>query len=107
MNEFNLFENLPFIVFGLAFTVALIIFLFGAFGLLSRNIEKIEKSERTLIKSFYGFFIVLLIMIVFFFGSWLLNSGEVFKPPHVPGEFPPSPVSSNFPSLPVLPSPEI
>jgi len=103
MDKFNLFENLPFIVFGLASAVALIIFLLGAFNLLlAKDIEKVERSKRILIKSFYGFFIVLLIMIVFFSVSWLLNSGEVFKPPHVPGEFPPSPVSNNFP-----PSPEI
>lgn len=103
MSDFNFLENLPFIVFSFTFIVTAIIFLFGALTLLfSKNLEKIESGRKMLIKSLYLFFIILLITIVFFIGSWLLDQGEKLKPPAINGEFPPSSTGKNFP-----PPPEI
>jgi len=102
MAEFNFLENLPLIIFTLAFFVILVVFIFGGFVLLTaiRNIQRAERGRRILLNSLYALFMTLLIALVFFSVTYLLKRGEVFLPQEIPGEFPSSP-AANFP-----PSPE-
>ncbi len=97
----SIFENLPIFIFLLAFFVVFVIFLFGGFVMLSAgiDIQKIERGRRILLNSLYALFITLLIAFAFFLVSYLLQRGEVLKPPEVPGEFPPS-LAANFPPAP-------
>lgn len=101
MAEFNFLENLPLIVFTLAFFVIFIIFLFGGFVLLTagRDVHRMERGRRALLNSLYALFIVLLIALVFFTVTYLLKRGEVLLPQETPGEFPASP-AANFPTPP-------
>ena len=97
----NLPENIPFIIFGLILSVVFIIFLRGVFYILTagKNGQKIEKGRRILLNSLYGFFVVLLVILVFFSVTYLLGKGEKLKPSSLPGEFPPSP-AANYPPSP-------
>ena len=101
MAEFDFLENLPLIIFTLAFFVIFVVFIFGGFVLLTavRNIQRTERGRRILLNSLYALFITLLIALVFFSVTYLLKRGEVFRPQEIPGEFPPSP-AANFPPPP-------
>jgi len=97
----SIFENLPMFIFLLAFFVIFVIFIFGGFVMLKAgsDVQKIERGRRILLNSLYVLFITLLITFVFFLVSYLLQKGEVLKPPEVPGEFPPS-LAVGFPPAP-------
>ncbi len=101
MAEFNFLENLPLIVFTLAFFVIFVVFVFGGFVLLTaiRDIQRIERGRRILLNSLYALFITLLIALVFFSVTYLLKRGEVLRPQEIPGEFPSS-LAANFPPSP-------
>ncbi|MBA7495602.1 hypothetical protein ES702_06191 [subsurface metagenome] len=101
MAEFNFLENLPLIIFTLAFFVIFVTFLFGGFILLTAvgDIQKIDRGRRILLNSLYALFTTLLIAFVFFSVTYLLQRGDVFRPPEIPGEFPSSP-AINFPPSP-------
>ncbi|OGZ18377.1 MAG: hypothetical protein A2V72_02070 [Candidatus Nealsonbacteria bacterium RBG_13_37_56] len=103
VSNFNFFDNIPLFIFGLAFTVVFIMFVDGALILfLSRDIERADRGKRTLISSFYGFLAILIVSSVFLLVTWILNKGQEPKPGQVAGEFPVSPIGTNFP-----PSPQI
>lgn len=97
----SIFENLPIFIFLLAFFIVFVIFFFGGFVILNAgiDIQKIERGRRILLNSLYTLFTTLLIVFVFFLVSYLLQRGEVLKPPEVPGEFPPS-LAAGFPPAP-------
>jgi len=97
----SIFENLPTFIFLLAFFVIFVIFIFGGFLMLKAgsDVQKIERGRRILLNSLYVLFITLLITFVFFLVTYLLQKGEVLKPPEVPGEFPPS-LAAGFPPAP-------
>lgn len=99
MNYF--LENLPYFIFILALCVIFVLFLFGGFLLLSAGGEKqkTEKGRKFLLNSLYGLFTLLLIILVFFLVTYLLQRGDVLRPLPIPGEFPPSPAAS-FPPPP-------
>ncbi len=100
MANFNWLENLPWIVFGLVLTIAVIIFLTGAFFFLAfRNPEKKQRGERILIRSIYWFSSAVLIIVVFFVLSQLLDKWQA-TPVENTGEIPFSPVSTSFPPPP-------
>jgi len=97
----SIFENLPIFIFLLAFFVIFVIFIFGGFVMLKAgsDVQKIERGRKILLNSLYVLFITLLITFVFFLVTYLLQKGEVLKPPEVPGEFPPS-LAAGFPPAP-------
>ncbi len=101
MNISNLSENIPLLVFSLILSAVFIIFLRGVFYMLTagENSQKIEKGRKILLNSLYGFFVVLLVILVFFSITYLLKKGEKLKPSSLPGEFPPSP-AANYPPPP-------
>jgi hypothetical protein len=96
----NPIQNIPLIILGVIFTIAFFIFIIGAIiYLFFKDPEKKESGKRILIKSIYWFVAVLLSGIVFFVLSWLLNQ-EASGPIQIGGEFPVSPISTNFPPFP-------
>lgn len=101
MSDFNFFDNIPLFIFGLAFTVVFIMFVDGALILfLSRNIERADRGRRTLISSFYGFLAILIVSSVFLLVTWILQKAQEPKLDQAPGEFPNSPIGTNFPPSP-------
>ncbi|PIR72506.1 MAG: hypothetical protein COU42_01030 [Candidatus Nealsonbacteria bacterium CG10_big_fil_rev_8_21_14_0_10_36_24] len=93
--SFNIIENLPFIIFNLVFFVIFIFFLFGSFVWVfgKGEIQKIERGQKIILNSLYALFILLLVALVFFLGTYLLKKGEVLKPPLASQDFPSAPVS--------------
>lgn len=95
ITSFDIVENLPFIIFNLAFFVIFISFVFGMFVLAfgRGEVQKIERGQRIILKSLYSLLILLLVALVFFLGTYLLKKGEVLKPPPASQDFPSGPVS--------------
>ena len=95
ITSFNIVENLPFIIFNLVFFVIFIFFVYGAVVLLlgRADQQKTEKGERIILRSLYILFILLLVALVFFLGTYLLKKGDVLKPPPASEDFPSAPVS--------------
>lgn len=92
-----MWEDLPLVIFGTAFSIICLIFALGALLLVfTKDIKKVEKGRKIVIKSIYGFSAILLASIVFFSISYFLE-----KPAQEKGEIPPAPVSS-FPPGPEL-----
>lgn len=93
--SFNIVENLPFIIFNLGFFIIFIFFLFGSFVWVfgKGEVQKIERGQRIILNSLYGLFVLLLVALVFFLGTYLLKKGEVLKPPPASEDFPSAPVS--------------
>lgn len=86
-------ENLPIYAFVLAFFIVFVLFIWGGISLLRYlgDPRIIEKSRRRILISLYSLLALLLIAFVFFLVSYLLQRGEVLRPPEAPGEFPLSP----------------
>jgi len=93
--SFNIIENLPFIIFNLVFFVIFIFFLFGSFVWVfgKGELQKIERGQKIILNSLYALFVLLLVALVFFLGTYLLKRGEVLKPPPASQDFPSAPVS--------------
>ena len=100
MTDFSLLENIPLLVFGLGFTIVFIIFLDGAFILLfAKDLYRIERGKRTLMKSFYGFLTILIVSSIFLLVNSRLEK-QKDEPIQVSGEFPSAPITLNFPPSP-------
>lgn len=102
-NTFDILRNLPLIVFGLGFVINLVIFLLAGFKLLRANGDmlKVEQGRKTLSNAFIMLFLILVVMISFYFISFLLRQGKVFQPkPSSEGEFPPTSYLESFPESP-------
>lgn len=101
MPEFNFLGKLPLLIFTLAFFIVFVLFLRAGFVVFRAggDSQKLERGRKLLLDSLYGFFIILLIALVFFSVTYLLQKGEAFQPPEVLGEFPPL-QNSNFPPPP-------
>ena len=98
----NFLENIPLIVFGLLFLLVFSVFLIGGFLILTAkgDGQKIEKGKDLLRDSLYGFFIVLLIVLVSWLVTFLLKRGERLKLSSFAGGFPPSPAAVDYPPPP-------
>lgn len=100
LNNFSFLENIPLLVFGLGFTIVFVIFLDGAFILLfAKDFQRIQRGKRTLIKSLYGFLVILIVSSVYLLVSWRMGPGEE-DIDQVFGEFPVAPITLNFPPSP-------
>lgn len=100
MTGFNLLENIPLLVFGLGFTIIFVIFLDGAFILLfAKDFQRMHRGKRTLMKSLYGFLVILIVSSISLFVSSRLEKQED-RPVQIYGEFPAAPTTINFPPPP-------
>ena len=103
LNNFDLLSNLPLLVFALLFLIVFILFSWAGISLLIArgDPEKTEKGRRLLLTAIWGFFITLVIVLVFYFITFILKKGEIFQAQEAAGEgeFPVSP-AINFPSPP-------
>jgi len=101
MENFDIIANLPIIFFSAFFIVVFILFIIAEVFLLraKKHPELIPKGKKILTVAFSGFFSAALFVAVFYFVSFLLQGGEVFRPDQVKGEMPPVPDNS-FPSGP-------
>lgn len=98
---FDFLSNLPLIAFSFAFFIVFVLFIRGGVLLLvtGGDEERVEKGRVILLKALYSLIALLLIVLVFFSVTLLLQKGEVLLPPSTPGDFPPSP-DANFPPAP-------
>lgn len=90
-NNLDLMSNLPLLFFGFCFFVDFVLFLWGGITLLiaKGETQRTQKGRGILSTAFIGFFVILLIALVFYSVTFLLKKGEVFRPlPGVSGEFP-------------------
>ena len=86
-------ENIPFIIFNIAFFAILVAFVFGAFALFFR------RREDIILKSLYALLVLLLVALVFFGVSYLVKKGQALKPAPASKEFPKPPFSIFPPCL--------
>lgn len=99
--NFDIFSNLPWLILAFCFLVIFILFFWSFIALLrTRDIpEKVERGREILFTAISGFFITLVIALIFLLVTFLLREGEVLKPQLVSGEFPGS-QAINFPPSP-------
>jgi len=99
--SFNIVSNLPAIIFAFFFLISFILFLWAEITLLraKKRLEKLEKGRKLLLRAFILFFIVLLVTLVFYLVSYLLQRWYTSEVRIGRGEFPVSP-SVGFPSAP-------
>ncbi len=100
-NNLDFISNIPLLVFVFLFLIIFILFLQAGFTLLRAggDPEKIRRGREILLTAFYGFFVILLIVLVFYLVSYFLKKGEALQPKETAGEFPASP-AIDFPPPP-------
>jgi len=96
--KFDILSNLPLIILATLFLIVFILFLWAGIVLLISKGDplRIQRGRKILLSGIYGFFITLVVVLVFYLVSYLIKKGEVFQPKEVFGEFPISP-AINFP----------
>ncbi|MFH1656821.1 MAG: hypothetical protein ABH956_03620 [Candidatus Nealsonbacteria bacterium] len=102
-NDFNIIQNIPLIISAFLFFINFILFIWAGIILFTakENFEKIEKGRKLLTNALIVLFLILLVLIVFYFITFLLRKGEVFQDiPDGAGEFPPYVHLESFPSSP-------
>ena len=97
---FDLFKNLPLLIFVAILCIIFVLFLWGVslLTLAGARKQRIARARNIILSSLYCFFVFLIVFLVFLLVTSFLEKGKVFLPPQASGDFPYSPITQFPPS---------